>query len=207
MNQTLRIGRGFSSAVGFFLLLAAGCQTVPPPPPPAPPPVIEEPVVDVKPVEKPPEPQVFVRVVANRLNVRQGPGTDQPSLGKVKKGDRLLLAEGTGEWWKIFLEDGREGWVKAEYVRREEPCLPDNPQPALISGPVLSFEQGSRGVVVIHATVDAAGRVVATKIVRNTTGDETLVQLADSEVRQMIFSPPVKNCRSFGFVYVYTRNF
>ncbi|MGQ9625654.1 MAG: SH3 domain-containing protein [Anaerolineae bacterium] len=57
-------------------------------------------------------------VLADILNFRSGPGTNYPVLGQLARGTSLeLLARSeAGDWLKVRLGDGREGWVYAEYV-------------------------------------------------------------------------------------------
>ncbi len=52
------------------------------------------------------------------LNIRTGPDTTYGVIGQLKKNDRLeLLARNeVGTWLQVRTEDGREGWVFAEYV-------------------------------------------------------------------------------------------
>jgi outer membrane biosynthesis protein TonB len=175
------------------------CKTAAPPPP--------VPVVPVAEVEPAP-PQEYVRVTGSRLNVREQPTTNAPTVARVKKGERLEVLGREGEWVRVRLADGATGWVHGKYVHSDEPCTPDKATADLLSGVPLSFTEGqSVGTVVLEATVDATGTVVSTKVVRDTTGIPELVQRAESEARTLRFSPPVRNCRPVPFVYTYTRNF
>jgi SH3-like domain-containing protein len=59
-----------------------------------------------------------VRVTASVLNLRAGPGTDQPATSQVAVGtvlDRLEESAGGG-WLRVRSPDGREGWVSSRYV-------------------------------------------------------------------------------------------
>lgn len=188
-------------AVSVFFGLA-GCKTAAPPPPPVPVPVV--PAAEAKPTP----PQEYVRVTGSRLNVREQPNTSAAAVARVKKGERLAVLGRDGEWFQVRLADGATGWVHGKYVRSEEPCTPDKATAELLSGVPLSFTEGSSvGRVVLEATIDATGSVASTKVVQDTTGIPELVQRAESEVRALKFSPPVRNCRPVPFVYTYTRNF
>jgi hypothetical protein len=57
------------------------------------------------------------RVVGERLNVRGGPGVDQPVLGQVVRDDAVTVLGRTedGEWLNIAWQD-RAAWVAARYV-------------------------------------------------------------------------------------------
>jgi hypothetical protein len=180
----------------------AGCKTAAPPPP-APAPVV--PVTEAEPA---PPPQEYLRVTGSRLNVREQPTTSAAAVARVKKGERLEVLGRDGEWFQVRVADGATGWVHGKYVRSDEPCTPDKTTAELLSGVPLSFTEGqSIGRVVLEATVDATGSVASTKVVQDTTGIPELVKRAESEARELKFSPPVHNCRPVSFVYTYTRNF
>lgn len=177
----------------------AACKTAAPPPP--------VPVVPAAEVEPAP-PQEYVRVTGSRLNVREQPTTSAATVARVKKGERLEVLGREGDWVRVALADGATGWVHGKYVQSDQPCTPDKATADLLSGVPLSFTEGqSVGTVVLDANVDATGSVVSTKVVRDTTGIPELVQRAESEARELKFSPPVRNCRPVPFIYTYTRNF
>lgn len=57
---------------------------------------------------------------STNLNIRKGPGTDQPIVGKAAHNSTVTLLSKTNEqWWLIKTEDGKEGYVYAEYVTPE----------------------------------------------------------------------------------------
>ena len=196
------------SLLGALLTSALACKTAPPPPPPVvPPPTPEVPQV----VPTPPPPPLFVRVTGSRLNVREAPGTDRRTVAKVKKGERLEVIAEEGKWLQVKFGKDKTGWVHSDYVARQAPdapCLADKSEAELLTEPTLSFSSGpTLGKVVIEASVDSHGEVVATKLVENSTGDPGLAQFAEGEVRKLRFSPPIQQCRPVPFTYVYTRAF
>jgi hypothetical protein len=44
-------------------------------------------------------------------SLREGPGTDFRAVAEVKKGTGLVILEDKGQWIRVSLEDGREGWI------------------------------------------------------------------------------------------------
>jgi len=51
------------------------------------------------------------------LNIRKGPGTDQPILGKAAHGEIVTLQNKTNEqWWLIKTDGGVEGYAYAQYL-------------------------------------------------------------------------------------------
>lgn len=43
--------------------------------------------------------------------IREGPGTDYKAITEIKKGATLMVIEEKGQWLKVRLEDGQEGWI------------------------------------------------------------------------------------------------
>jgi TonB family protein len=186
---------------GAAFVVLAGCRAAAPPAPELPPPVVTEAAPAA------PEP-VFVTVTARTLNVRSASGTDAAIVGRARRGDRLEVVGERGEWLEVRAGATLAGWVHGRYTRRDAPCPPDRAGGEVLEGPPLSFSEiASHGTVVVEAEVSAAGKVTATRVVRNDTGDPALGELAAHEVRQMRFAPPVRRCVALPFVYVYERTF
>ncbi len=71
-----------------------------------------------------PEPDVATAyVVPAAMNVRGGPGTIYARTGGVKQGDALPISGVTaaGDWYRVQLPDGQEGWVSAALVTTAGP--------------------------------------------------------------------------------------
>ncbi len=51
------------------------------------------------------------------LNVRPTPGTDYDRIGRIYKEDRFPIIEQQGEWYKIKLPSGKDGWVIGEHCQ------------------------------------------------------------------------------------------
>ena len=78
------------------------------------------------------------------LNVRKGPGTGEPVLFRLKKGDmvEVLAADETGRWDRIRF-GGQAGWAAAEYLRileGDEPG-PDGDRPEDPDGPAAPMRE------------------------------------------------------------------
>ncbi len=50
-------------------------------------------------------------VTGQRVNLRTGPGTTYAIMGTVVQGEQYPVVTEFGDWYKIRLEDGREGWI------------------------------------------------------------------------------------------------
>jgi len=46
-----------------------------------------------------------------QASLREGPGTNFKVTGKVQKGTALEVVEEKGQWYRVRLEDGQEGWI------------------------------------------------------------------------------------------------
>lgn len=53
----------------------------------------------------------IVYVIWPTVSLREGPGMNYKGLAEVKKGTTLSVLEEKGQWLKVGLEDGREGWI------------------------------------------------------------------------------------------------
>jgi curli biogenesis system outer membrane secretion channel CsgG len=74
-----------------------------------------------------PSPLRVTQVVWANVNLREGPGMNYRVIGNVKKGTSLKILEVKGDWLRVRLEDGSEGWV-SKLATSEAP--PPSPPPA-----------------------------------------------------------------------------
>lgn len=197
MNRRAR----FAALLPFLAALA--CQAPSPPPAPE-----ATPVEAAAPAAEAPAPIGTVRVTASKLNVRTEPSAQGAIVASVKRGERLgLIDRDTKGWFRVALAGGETGWISAQYAREVRTCAPDR-EFRILEAPSLSFsDSGAHGTVVVETTVAADGKVVATKVVRNETGDPALAVAAEREIRLARFEPPVRNCVAKRFIYTYRRTF
>ncbi|WDF69963.1 SH3 domain-containing protein [Sphingobacterium oryzagri] len=65
--------------------------------------------------------QVRVITQESNLNIRKGPGTDQPILGKVAKDEIItLISRANDQWWLVRSKTGEEGYCYAQYLQPVE---------------------------------------------------------------------------------------
>ncbi len=58
-----------------------------------------------------------VTTESTNLNIRKGPGTDQPIVGKAAHNEIVtLLSKANDQWWLIKTDDGEEGYAYAQYL-------------------------------------------------------------------------------------------
>jgi uncharacterized protein YgiM (DUF1202 family) len=65
--------------------------------------------------------QYTARVTANRLNVRQGPGTGNSIITTINRDTVVTLTHRNGDasWVRVILPGGAQGWVSATYLSGE----------------------------------------------------------------------------------------
>ena len=58
-----------------------------------------------------------VTTASTNLNIRKGPGTDQPIVGKAAHNEIVTLQSKTNDqWWLIKTDNGEEGYAYAQYL-------------------------------------------------------------------------------------------
>lgn len=61
--------------------------------------------------------KVKVTTQSSNLNIRKGPGTDQPIVGKAAHGELItLVSQSNDQWWLVRTDTGEEGYAYAEYL-------------------------------------------------------------------------------------------
>ncbi|MBS1495857.1 MAG: SH3 domain-containing protein [Bacteroidetes bacterium] len=64
--------------------------------------------------------KVKVVTESSNLNIRKGPGTDQPIVGKAAHGETITLVnKSNDQWWLVRTDDGEEGYAYAQYLSAE----------------------------------------------------------------------------------------
>lgn len=60
---------------------------------------------------------VKVITESSNLNIRKGPGTDQPIVGKAAKDEVItLVSKANDQWWLVRTADGEEGYAYSQYL-------------------------------------------------------------------------------------------
>ena len=61
--------------------------------------------------------KVKVVTKSGNLNIRKGPGTDQPIVGKAAHNEIITLVnKSNDQWWLVRTPQGEEGYSYAEYL-------------------------------------------------------------------------------------------
>ena len=64
------------------------------------------------------------RYVIDNLQItfRTGPGNDRKIISLLNSDQKVEIIEPSGDWVKVRLQNGREGWVLKRYLTDETPC-------------------------------------------------------------------------------------
>ena len=74
-------------------------------------------VMNIKTAENAAVTQAKVVTESSNLNIRKGPGTDQPIVGKAAKNEVItLVSRANDQWWQVRTKDGEEGYAYAQYL-------------------------------------------------------------------------------------------
>jgi len=68
--------------------------------------------------------QAETRYVTDQMQItfRTGPGTDRKILSLLRSGQAVAVLQPEGDWAKVRLQNGKEGWVLQRYLSGEVPC-------------------------------------------------------------------------------------
>jgi uncharacterized protein YgiM (DUF1202 family) len=77
-------------------------------------------VMNVKVSPAVPVTKAKVTTEKSNLNIRKGPGTDQPIVGKAAHHEIVTVVSQSNElWWLVRTDDGEEGYAYAQYLTPE----------------------------------------------------------------------------------------
>jgi SH3 domain protein len=57
-----------------------------------------------------------------KITFRTGPGNDRKIISLLDSGQEVEVVEPQGDWARVMLPDGKEGWVLARYLSDKTPC-------------------------------------------------------------------------------------
>ncbi len=77
-------------------------------------------VMNVKVASTAPVTKAKVTTEKSNLNIRKGPGTDQPVVGKAAHHEVItVISQTSDQWWLVRTNDGEEGYAYAQYLTPE----------------------------------------------------------------------------------------
>ncbi len=111
-------------------------------------------------------------VLANRLNVRAGPGTDQAVVAALVSGEQVQLVGRTenSQWLKVQLGNGNSGWAAARWLKPdiEVESLPVSgtatttvPKPTAAGGKIVFQNRNGGDIYIINANGSGLRRLTS----------------------------------------------
>lgn len=77
-------------------------------------------VMNINVIASAPVTKAKVTTERSNLNIRKGPGTDQPIVGKAAHHEVVtVVSQSSDLWWLVRTEDGEEGYAYAQYLTPE----------------------------------------------------------------------------------------
>ena len=77
-------------------------------------------VMNVNVASNAPVTKAKVTTEKSNLNIRKGPGTDQPVVGKAAHHEVItVISQTSDQWWLVRTNDGEEGYAYAQYLTPE----------------------------------------------------------------------------------------
>lgn len=157
----------------------------------------------LNPKEEEAEPEVVVVVTKVKttdvVNVRSSDSVEADKLGKTTKGQILELVEERLNGWSKVIFEGKEGFIKTEFLQPEETEMQVNTKP--------SNELDAAGTVTADETFPKKGKVTDTVNVRKTASTDAdiigiLSKGSDIEVLEQMNNGWTKIKHSSGEAYV-----
>lgn len=62
-------------------------------------------------------------VTATELNVRKGPSIENDKIGSLANGTVVEVLEHENDWYKVKLDDNKEGWISGDYALTESQAM------------------------------------------------------------------------------------
>ncbi len=105
-------------------------------------------------------------VIVDRLNVRQGPGTNFAIVGKAGRGQtlRILNRNAAGDWWRVCCTEGdnQEGWVSTNLVQPNFDAAQTNDLVPLVADGSAAPTAQATATQIVTPTVTTAITTTAT---------------------------------------------
>lgn len=108
-----------------------------------------------------------LEVTGSVVNLRQGPGTTHPVVGKVDQGTRLSVLDSTPGWYQVTAPDGVQGYITAAYVKAAASSQSSASDP--VAAPTKSSSSISESASPAVRSGEVTGRVVNLRFGPGTT--------------------------------------
>jgi TonB family protein len=139
-------------------------------------------------------------VRAPEVIIHGRPSDAAPVVTKYQNGEAVDILSRRGDWTEIRMASG-SGWVHSADVAPAAATPADDTKPHFRREPAPVTEPGAHGEMVLEASVNSDGQVVAVRVVRNTTGSRSLEAKNINSLQQALFEPMVRHGQRMPFTY------
>ena len=150
------------------------------------------------------DPIAIEYVGAPELAVHSKADDGAPIVTRFLNGESVSVLSRKGEWVEVRTTEG-SGWARAADLTGAAAAGAEesSPTPRFRVPPSPVSEPGAHGTVYIEASVNTDGDVIATKLVTNTTGLDTLAARNAAAIQAAKFYPIVRRGQKTAFIYDY----
>lgn len=150
------------------------------------------------------EPIATEYVAGGELAVHARPDDHSPVITRFQHSESVPILSRKGEWVEVQTALGN-GWAHQNELGSAEQAASskDNPNPKFEHPPAPVTAPGAHGTIYIRADVNTDGDVIATTMLENTTGSETLAQQNEEALKRAKFYPIVIRGERKPFQYFY----
>lgn len=104
-----------------------------------------------------------IKVAADDINIRKGPGLSYPVVAKAKRGDQFTLITEEGDWIGIQLPNNQKGWVANWLVKKDSKAenttaVKGSGQTAIVTADGLRVRKGPGTNFQIIGTIQKGGK-------------------------------------------------
>lgn len=94
-------------------------------------------------------------ITGNNVNIRKGPGLSYNIITQLQKGEKLDIADVSGDWYKVKTSKDITGWVSSSYISKSAVNPAGSNSPANTAGTASSVNASSSGK---NSTVNTASK-------------------------------------------------
>ena len=112
-------------------------------------------------------------VTATELNVRKGPSIENDKIGSLANGTVVEVLEHENDWYKIKLDDKKEGWISGDYVLTESQAMEQAKNTKVKAATTNTVEQKNDSAVKEEKSEEAVSNNTQNNTQNNTSNESS----------------------------------
>ncbi|MCU9814434.1 MULTISPECIES: SH3 domain-containing protein [Paraclostridium] len=112
-------------------------------------------------------------VTATELNVRKGPSIENDKIGSLANGTIVEVLEHENDWYKIKLDDKKEGWISGDYVLTESQAMEQAKNTKVKAATTNTVEQKNDSAVKEEKSEEAVSNNTQNNTQNNTSNESS----------------------------------